>query len=115
MGVVAHPQGPLAHSTLLPVGFECSLAISLRGEGIEVGAHLWTEGRVGVSAPGGSSRLSPLSLPLLPLRVMIEGAGRGGRGEEEVLAESWRWAAQVPARGVPFGSLRGDVCLINVT
>lgn len=59
VGVVPHPQGPLAHSTLLPVGFECSLAISLRGEGVEVGAHLWTEGRVGVSAPGGSSRLSP--------------------------------------------------------
>lgn len=45
VGVGAHPQGPLAHGTLFPVGFECSLAISLGGEGIEMGAHLWTEDR----------------------------------------------------------------------
>ena len=44
MGVVAHPQGSLAHSTLFPVGFEGSLAMGLGGEGIEMGAHLWTEG-----------------------------------------------------------------------
>ena len=44
MGVVAHPQGPLAHGTLFPVGFEGSLAIGLGGEGCEMGAHLQTEG-----------------------------------------------------------------------
>lgn len=44
VGVVAHPQGPLAHGTLFPVGFEGSLAIGLSGEGREMGAHLWTEG-----------------------------------------------------------------------
>lgn len=46
MGVVAHPQGPLAHRVLVLVGSQCPLAIGLRGEGAEVGTHLWTgEGR----------------------------------------------------------------------
>lgn len=46
MGVVAHPQGALAHSTLFAVGFESSPAVSLGGEGVEMGSHLWMEGGV---------------------------------------------------------------------
>ena len=44
VGVVAHPQGPLAYGALFPVGFEGSLAIGLSGEGREMGPHLQTEG-----------------------------------------------------------------------
>lgn len=46
VGVVAHPQGPLAYSALFPVGFEGSLAIGLGGEGRKMGAHLRTEGEL---------------------------------------------------------------------
>lgn len=70
VGVVARPQGALAHGALFPVGSECSLPIGLRGEGVEMGTHLWTEGRVvnGVSGlgarPGRSPPpASPLSAP----------------------------------------------------
>lgn len=46
VGVVAHPQGPLAHGPLLPVGFQSILTIGLGGKGVEVGAHLWMGGTV---------------------------------------------------------------------
>lgn len=45
MGVVAHPQGALAHSILFLVGFEGSLAISLSRERSKMGSHLWTEAK----------------------------------------------------------------------
>lgn len=83
VGVVAHPQGPLAHSTLFPVSFERSLAIVLGGEGIQMGAHLWTEGKsrsVGMSAPGALVQvlpLAPLPAPSFHLRVRIKIAVRG--------------------------------------
>lgn len=57
VGVVAHPQGPLAHGMLLLVGSECSLAISLSGEGIEMGTHLWM---------GESRSVGTQLLPMLP-------------------------------------------------
>lgn len=47
VGVVAHAQGPLAHGTLFAVGSESSLAVSLGGEGVEMGSHLWTGGGAG--------------------------------------------------------------------
>lgn len=64
VGVVAHPQGPLAHGILFALGFESSLAIGLGGEGIEVRAHLRMEGRwsAGLEA-GGRAPCSPPCCP----------------------------------------------------
>lgn len=45
MGIVAHPQGALAHGVFFPVGLKSSLAIGLRGECSKMGTHLWTEGK----------------------------------------------------------------------
>lgn len=78
MGVVAHPQGSLAHGILFPLGFERSLAVGLAGEGVELRAHLRMEGRAGQRAQrlGGSPR-APLpasltSCPGLHLGEIIE-------------------------------------------
>lgn len=60
VSVAAHPQGPLAHRTLFLVGSDCSLAISLGGEGVKMGAHLWLEGSTGQRA-----RVPPTCSPSL--------------------------------------------------
>lgn len=44
VGIVAHPQGALAHGIFFPLGLKSSLAIGLRGECSKMGTHLWTEG-----------------------------------------------------------------------
>lgn len=50
VGVVAHPQGPLAHRVFFLVGFDCSLTVRLGEESIKMGGHLWLEGRAGQRA-----------------------------------------------------------------
>lgn len=95
MGVVAHPQGPPAHGTLLPEGFESSLAIGLGGEGIEVRAHLWMEGERSAGAEAWGLTCAPLPAPLTSLpgasswrndkiaEVRREGESRKGLGVGE--------------------------------
>lgn len=86
VGVVARPQGALAHGTLFPVGSERSLPIGLRGEGVEMGTHLWTEGGVvsGMGAwglvPGFPAPSSPSSTSRLIKMASREKAARSERG-----------------------------------
>lgn len=72
MRVVAQTQGPLAHCVFFPVGFECSLAVSLGGERIKMGSHLQAEGN--------SGGCGSLGLPPTLLQLHSEDENRHRRG-----------------------------------
>lgn len=81
VGIVAHPQGALAHGIFFPAGLKSSLAIGLRGECSKMGTHLWTEGKDRCLRLSSQTVLvSPTPLSLNP-RAIMEAAVKGEAGE----------------------------------
>ena len=117
MGVVAHPQGSLAHRMLLLVGFECSLAISLGGEGIEMGTHLWIEGSRSVGTRRlPSAPFSPCPPLHFDLRAVIQITiwGKEGKSQcREHPGTEGRWVMTMGQRRRGQGCLASAVFLLS--